>query len=150
MHFIPEFNPAKIEEWGPDVEDQSISTPEKKTAPDNGNILTPEFQKLIVDMTRGNVPTNANSTHKPQNLPISSVPSSSQQSFNVQQLPADVRLIYNKRSSNQLITGNEMKPFITSIPENQNPNKMRTCHYHLDPPGIGHRLITRDGTVFHL
>ena len=38
---------------------------------------------------------------------------------------------------------------MTSILETQNPNKMRTCHCHLNPPGIGHQLITRDGTAFH-
>ena len=77
-------------------------------------------------------------------------PIATQELFNINALPADVRLRYDKHSSNLLINGNEMKPFITNIPEQQNPNKMRNCHYHLDPPGIGHRLITRDGTVFHL
>ena len=77
-------------------------------------------------------------------------PINTQGLFNINALPADVRLRYDKQSSNLLINGNEMKPFITNIPETQNPNRMRNCHYHLDPPGIGHRLITRDGTVFHL
>ena len=140
MNFLPEFDPANIKQWGIDVEQldipQTPSTP-NPVNPDNNVSLTPEFQKLLVDMSRGQ-------------LSQSISPIATQELFNINALPADVRLRYDKHSSNLLINGNEMKPFITNIPEQQNPNKMRNCHYHLDPPGIGHRLITRDGTVFHL
>ena len=46
-----------------------------------------------------------------------------------------------------------MTRFITTIPNlSKDPNGtiMRTAEYHLDPGGIGHRLITRDGTCFAL
>jgi len=140
MNFKPEFDPSDINQWGNDIEQQdpttNPSTP-SKNAPDGNLSLTPEFQKLIVDMSRGQ-------------LSHSISPIATQELFNINALPPDVRLRYDKHSSNLLINGNEMKPYITNIPETQNPNKMRNCHYHLDPPGIGHRLITRDGTVFHL
>ena len=145
MHFLPEFDPLKIKQWGPQIEDQMLLTPEKTPNMDETNVLTPEFQKLAVNMTRGKVASPQMAAQS-----TASALANGHQFFNVNQLPTDVRLQHCKKSGNQLIDGNWMKPFITSIPTTQNPNKMRTCHHHLDPPGIGHRLITRDGTVFHL
>ena len=43
-----------------------------------------------------------------------------------------------------------MRPFGTRTPEDCQPNKMRTQQHCLDPPVTGHRLTTRDGTVFCL
>ena len=43
-----------------------------------------------------------------------------------------------------------MGSFTTNVPMNLQPSQTRTQHYYLDPPGIGHRLLTRDGTAFYL
>ena len=42
-----------------------------------------------------------------------------------------------------------MGPFMTNTPMTTQPGQTPTQHYYLDPPGIRHRLITRDGTVFY-
>ena len=52
--------------------------------------------------------------------------------------------------TSKLIKGYKMGPFLTNIHETLQPNWMPTQQYYLDPPGIGHQIITRDDTVFHL
>ena len=55
MQFLPEFDPSKIKQWGPQIKDQMLLTPEKTLNADKTSVLTPEFWKLTVDMTRGKV-----------------------------------------------------------------------------------------------
>ena len=89
MHFPPEFDPSKIDQWGPQIEEQvqAPSTLEQTSITDNANIPTPKLQKLIVKMTRGKAEMTSN-------------------------LQANLRC--DKQSSSQLINGDKMKPFITN------------------------------------
>ena len=78
-------------------------------------------------------------------------PISTQQLFNVSALPRDVLLQYDKKhATGQLIKGNRMGLFMTNVPMTSQPSQTQTQHYYLEPPGIGHQLLTRDGTVFYL
>ena len=145
VSFLPEFGPLEIKQWGPRAKDQMLSTPEKMPGADEASVLTPGFQKLAANMTRGKVASPQMAT---QSTPC--VQANGQQSLNVDQPPAGIRLQHDKKSGNWLIDGGEMKPLIISIPTAQNPGKMRACCCHLDPPRIKHRPITRGGTVSSL
>ena len=74
MNFLPEFDPADITQWGIDVEQQDIpqtpSTP--NAANNNSNVsLTPELQKLIVDISRGGQLSQSFSLLLPLSLALS-------------------------------------------------------------------------------
>ena len=51
-----------------------------------------------------------------------------------------------------LMNGATMKPFNTVIPDPSDPtgNTMMTQEYHMETPGTGDYLFTRDGTYFQL
>ena len=145
LGFQHEFTPTDLTAWGtdPTIDDVPV-TPSTQSAPTSANnALTPEFQKLIIDL--------AKSPQQPHQSSSSALPPiSTQQLFNVTALPPDVRVRYDKHATGQLIKGNDMGPFMTKVPMLSQPSQTRQQQYHLDPPGIGHRLITRDGTVFYL
>ena len=130
------------------------ATPATPPPPDTTNALALEFQKLIVDLAKGahNQSSNSNST---PNATASSTnalpPSSTQQLFNLSALPPGIQLQYDKHATSQLIKGKDMGPFMTNVPDDlatqSNPNATLLLSR---PPGIGHRLLTRDSTVFYL
>jgi len=97
---------------------------------------------------------NAATTNAANTDPSSSGYISTLSSFGTSKLPPDVRDRYlQNKDTNHLMPGSAMTRFITKIPDlSKDPNGtiMRTAEYHLDPGGIGHRLITRDGTCFAL
>ena len=94
--FKHEFIPTDLSASGTDTTiDNQPTTPATPLPADTTNLLTPEFQKLIVNLAKAthNHPTvNSNSTPNAtasgNNLP----PISTQQLFNVSALPPDVRL----------------------------------------------------------
>ena len=65
--------------------------------------------------------------------------------WNPNSLPTQVKERYLKREG--ILTGSEMLPFNIATAGSPAPVKMI---YYLDPPGIGPRLITRDGLCFDL
>jgi hypothetical protein len=153
LHFDnPDFMPERFETIG--------ITPYPRTAvppPITGQTqgtLTPAFQKAFVDMINANAQGNNNSplvTNANTNAGTSSVPANSVSNFNYRLLPKDVQDRYIKRlDDTSVITGSEMKRFNTNTPTTSDPSITRKANYHLDPPGIGPRLITRDGTYFCL
>ena len=81
MHFLPEFNPTKVDQWGPRVEEQAHAplTPAKTPATDNANVLPPEFQKLVVKMSWRNTDATPAQQAGAEPPPSSIVQESSQQ-----------------------------------------------------------------------
>jgi len=165
LHFHPgskdrqSFNPMRFEDISntpfptPTTVPQSPGTGPTPPGPNTGAFTTNDMTTLgtAIGLALGNAAKT--NPANPAN-PSSSGYISALNSFGTSKLPPDVcdRYLKNK-DSNHLMPGSAMTRFLTKIPNlSKDPNGtiMRTAEYHLDPGGIGHRLITRDGTCFAL
>jgi len=73
--------------------------------------------------------------------------------FNYRALPSDVRLRFDLHAGRKMMARCVMDvEFESTIPNMTDPSgaTIRTTLSYLDPPVTGDRLITRDGSVFHL
>ena len=150
LDFKHEFTARDLDTWGPGIDtsrDPKSDAYPPETPSSEPNELLKTFTESIKELTNF---TKAHSPNKKTNQNTATAPTTSLEHFNIHMLPPDVRQRYDTKTRGELLCQNEMKPFRTNIPQVRNPSKMQVMHYHLDPPVVGNRLITRDGTVFHL
>ena len=171
LYFKPEYNPRKLQEWGlfdfPDWNEdrQNMAMNQNRnyalehavdSITDN---LNANFDRIGNNFTRifrntGNFDNqetyNENNENNTTERAKATAPPESIAYFNFSKLPVDVMARYKTKQNRELIRGADLNPFKTEIPMQSNPNLKCTQLYYLDPPVTGDRLITRDGTYFHL
>ena len=126
------------------------------SAPSNQNNQGNQLSQAITTMTallghmnqNNNPPQGTNNTNNQgqPRIPTGTGPTTGiGLTWNPNALPLQVKERYLNRE--KILTGNEMTAFNIAIPGNATPVGM---YSYLDPPGIGPRLITRNGLCFDL
>ena len=148
LHFKPHFRPLNISEWGIDEDPAwKINNEAPTDVPADQYTMKHAVRELIdcITPTKSIVENRLPGAKEPSTAPIDSL-----ENFNYKALPGDVQSRYQAKQNRELVTGSSLIPFATDIPSNSNPNINMKQLYYLDPPVTGDRLITKDGTYFHL
>ena len=145
--FKKHFNPLNIYEWG-----QHLRVPNWNKDDDDSETSTDEYtlKHAMRDFKEILSPDSKYNRHSSGERDKAQAPITAHDIFNYKAMPSDVQDRYQSKQNRELVRGSALVPFKTNIPTVQNPSINMTQLYYLDPPATGDRLITRDGSYFHL
>ena len=154
LRFKKHFNPLNIYEWG---QRDRVTFPEWHKGDTNGYNDTDDLpadeytlKHAMHDFRELLSPEGKYNKNNHVDRGRAQAPITAYDVFNYKAMPSDVQDRYQSKQNRELVRGSALVPFKTNIPTVQNPSINMTQLYYLDPPATGERLITRDGSYFHL